>query len=60
MTYAKLSTTAQVERGNQLNEELYGPEFIAEGRIAPRPYMGPALAAEMPNLPALWANSMRT
>jgi hypothetical protein len=59
VTYAKLNTGAQVDRANRLNEELYGPEFIAEGRIAARPYMGPALAAEMPNMPALWANSIQ-
>jgi hypothetical protein len=59
VTYAKLNTAGQVDRANQLNEELYGPEFISEGRIAARPYMGPALQKEMPNLPALWAGSVR-
>jgi len=59
VTYAKLNTSAQVDRANRLNEELYGPEFITEGRIAARPYMGPALAKEMPNLPALWAGSVK-
>lgn len=28
-------------------------------RIEPRPYMGPALAANIPKLPALWANSIK-
>jgi hypothetical protein len=28
-------------------------------RIAPRPYMQPALAAELPGLPKLWADSIR-
>lgn len=59
VTYAKLQTPAQVDRANRLNEELYGPEFINEGRIAARPYMGPALQQEMPNLPALWAGSVK-
>lgn len=27
-------------------------------RIRPRPYMGPALAKELPGLPALWKNSV--
>ena len=59
VTYARLQTTAQVDRANRLNEELYGPEFIGGNRIEARPYMGPALQKEMPNLPALWANSVR-
>ena len=59
VTYATLQTGAQVDRANRLNEELYGPEFIAGGRIEPRPYMGPALQAETPNLPAMWAGSVK-
>ena len=59
VTYARLQTTAQVDRANRLNEELYGPEFVGGNRIEARPYMGPALQKEMPNLPALWANSVR-
>jgi hypothetical protein len=58
VTYTKLATQAQAERANRLNEELYGPEFIGGKRIEARPYMGPALRAEMPGLPALWANSL--
>jgi hypothetical protein len=59
VTYAKLLTMGQVQRANELNAELYGPEFIPETQIEARPYMGPALAQEMPNLPALWAGSVR-
>ena len=58
VTYTKLATQAQADRANRLNEELYGPEYIGGKPIAPRPYMGPALRAEMPDLPALWANSI--
>ena len=58
VTYTRLTTAAQADRANQLNEELYGPEFIGGGRIEARPYMGPALKAEMPNLPQLWASSV--
>jgi hypothetical protein len=58
VTYTKLTTQAQADRANRLNEELYGPETIGGGRIEPRPYMGPALRAEMPRLPTLWANSL--
>ena len=46
-----------MDRANRLNEELYGPEFIGGNQIEARPYMGPALQKEMPNLPALWAES---
>ena len=59
VTYTKLTTQAQADRANRLNEELYGPEYIGGKPIAARPYMGPALRAEMPNLPALWANSIQ-
>jgi hypothetical protein len=58
VTYTKLATQAQADRANRLNEELYGPEYIGGKPIEPRPYMGPALRAEMPNLPSLWANSI--
>ena len=59
VTYARLQTTDQVDRANRLNEELYGPEFVGGNRIEARPYMGPALEKEMPNLPVLWANSVK-
>ena len=58
VTYTKLATGAQADRANRLNEELYGPEYIGGKRIEARPYMGPALRAEMPHLPAIWANSV--
>jgi hypothetical protein len=59
VTYAKLNTQAQADRANQLNAELYGPETMGGGHIGPRPYMGPAFIAEQPNLPVLWANSVK-
>jgi hypothetical protein len=59
VTYAKLETMGQVQRANELNALLYGPEFIPEIQIEARPYMGPALEKEMPNLPALWAGSVK-
>jgi hypothetical protein len=59
VTYVRLTTQAQADRANRLNEELYGPEYVGGRPIAARPYMGPALRAEMPNLPVLWANSIR-
>lgn len=59
VTYTKLTTQAQADRANQLNEELYGPEYIGGKPIEARPYMGPALRAEMPNLPTMWANSIQ-
>ena len=59
VTYAMLQTTAQAERANRLQEELYGPMTIGPASIAARPYMGPALRRELPKLPALWASSVR-
>jgi hypothetical protein len=59
VTYTKLTTQAQADRANRLNEELYGPEHVGGRPIAARPYMGPALRAEMPQLPQMWANSIQ-
>ena len=59
VTYTKLTTQAQADRANQLNEELYGPEYIGGKPIEARPYMGPSLRAETPNLPTLWASSIQ-
>ena len=56
--YTKLKTDAQVERANRLNEELYGPMFKVV-YVAARPYMGPALRRVQPELPRLWATSVR-
>lgn len=42
--------------------EVGGPIRLRSGRtvrIAPRPYMGPALDKELPKLEPLWANSVR-
>lgn len=35
------------------------PTRLRTVRIAPRPFMGPALKKEEPKLPALWANSVK-
>ena len=56
----RLEARKLTDRANQLNQELYGPEYIGGKPIAARPYMGPALRAEMPTLPTLWANSIQT
>lgn len=56
--YSRLRTQAQVDRANQLNALLYGPMEI-DKRVAPRPYMGPALAKIAPSLPTFWLNSVR-
>jgi hypothetical protein len=56
--YTKLQTAAQVERANRLNEELYGPMFKVVF-VAQRPFMGPALRKVQPELPRLWAASVR-
>jgi hypothetical protein len=57
--YVRLETPAQVDRANQINEQLYGPETLGPVHIEARPYMGPALMMELPKLPPLWANSVR-
>jgi len=57
VTYARLRTSTQVARANQLNEALYGPMYhMAE--YPPRPFMGPALAAARPSLPQFWRASV--
>jgi len=45
--------TTAVERGRK------GKIRKRRVRIAPRPFMGPALEKERPNLPKTWANSVR-
>lgn len=45
--------TTTVERGRK------GKIRKRKVRVAPRPFMGPALEKERPNLPKTWANSVR-
>jgi len=56
--YTKLKTAAQAARANRLNEELYGPLYKVVF-IEARPFMRPALAKVRPELPRLWAASVR-
>lgn len=60
VTYARLLSQRMVERANALNEMLYG-EREKKRRMAPRPFMGPALAAAAAAgfIPRLWHNSVR-
>lgn len=58
VTYTTLRTQAQVDRANQLQEELYGPLMIGPVSIAARPYMGPSLEESLPKLPPIWVNSV--
>ena len=51
--YGLLRSSAQVARAQEIEAER------ARARIAPRPYMGPALEKERPNLPRQWADSVR-
>lgn len=55
--YGKLFTQAQVDRANQLNALLYGPEQRS-GTLEARPYMGPALEKVAPSLPYFWSKSV--
>jgi hypothetical protein len=59
VTYVRLRTQAQADRANQLQELLYGPLTIGPVSIAARPYMGPALQDNLPQLPRMWANSVQ-
>lgn len=58
VTYAHLYTAGQVAHADRLNEQLYGPASKTK-QMAARPFMGPALRAEAPKMPRLWANSVR-
>ncbi len=58
VTYARLRTAEQVRRANELNAQLYGPEF-SDQTIAARPFMGPALKEELPYLSHLWTSSVQ-
>ena len=57
--YTRLNTSAQAERANRINEELYGPMFKVV-YMGARPFMGPALRQVQPELPRLWAASVRS
>lgn len=57
VTYAKLTTQAQADRANRLNELIYGPAQVA-ATIAPRPYMAPAFVQGKEKLPAFWENAI--
>jgi hypothetical protein len=59
VTYAKLTTPAQVQRANMLNELLYGPEFFKSRSQAARPFMGPAAEKNMAGVSALLQASVK-
>lgn len=50
VTYGRLHTARQVARANTLNKDLYGPEFTGGKMQKARPFMGPALMREIPNM----------
>lgn len=54
VTYSKLRTQAQADRSNDIQTVLYGGDTLPASHIAARPYMQPALTAELPNIPELW------
>jgi hypothetical protein len=61
VTYARLQTARQVRRANELNTLIYGPPLVKHlATIAPRPYMGPALAVAKAVMPEFWATSVVT
>lgn len=54
VTFARLRTSAQVDKANRLNAFLYGPEYWPAGAIQARPYMGPALAKSREQYRSIW------
>ena len=56
VVYAKLRTDAQVQRANDINEELYGPTSKTPV-IEPRPFVAPAMTEAAPAFPELYATS---
>ena len=50
LEYGGVTTVTEYRRGRLRRRRV---------RIAPRPYMGPALAKELPKFPELWRNSIR-
>jgi hypothetical protein len=59
VTYGLIRTAGQAARANRLNRQLYGTAKHKRVTVEPRPFMGPALVAEVPNLPTLWRSSLR-
>lgn len=57
--FAPIKTAEQARRANRLNAALYGDLWLAGAPVAARPFMRPALAAEMPNFPDLFADSIK-
>jgi hypothetical protein len=57
VTYAKLTTQAQADRANRLNELIYGPAE-STATVAPRPYMAPAFEKAKTKLPEFWENAI--
>jgi len=58
VVYAKLRTSAQVVRANELNARLYGPLYLG-GNRGPHAFMQPALDAEAPNMAEAWRDQVK-
>lgn len=57
VTYGKIKTDEQARRANQLNEFIYGPMFRTV-KVAPHPFMAPALKKVEPDLAPMWKNAI--
>ncbi len=58
ITRGRIRTMRQARRAAQIhNEVIVGKKKRV--RVKPRPFMRPAMAAEMKSLPAIWRNSLR-
>lgn len=59
VTYARITTQAQADRANELQELLYGPMWLSSTKLEARPYMHPAMDQNLPKLPAMWTDSVK-
>lgn len=59
VTYGRIRTASQAARANRIADSLFGPAAAAV-RIAPRPFMAPALRTAAPQMPSHWRNTVRS
>lgn len=54
----KITSNKMLEESEKIDERFFGPK-IMQGKMMPRPYMGPAAKKEMTKLPMLWRTSIK-
>ena len=55
VAFIKIQTPAQARLANEINAEIYGPEFISGGTVAARPSARPALLENVGKFPEIFA-----